>query len=327
MAPPDPLAVIRHARRLVARYDADQLALLVEDPVAQVQHIDGLTVRFRRTAGCDLDASYDATAGTITIDPDASPSRARFSCLHELGHHTSDRDDEVNDWLYRLGDHADKVVEQLCDAFAAEILLPAEYVAEALRPGFSARHVARLANEATASREACVVRAAQQLREPGMVVLADPDGMVRFSSARSLPMRIGRSVRQPADSLIARAGQASRAATSHPETVTLRGRKRSYTEFHGTAHLTDDGYVFAVLRAVDDDHDARGVTFTPARAWICSGCGEDISDEDWCSTCSGRRCQTCGCRCGPPKPVKKPRVCPDCGLQIPLAHDTCPNHD
>ena len=168
-----------------------------------------------------------------------------------------------------------------------------------------------------------MVRASEHLGGPGLIVLADEYGMVRFSSSHSLAMRLGRGVQQPDTSVLARVGAVGNAAIVGREKFTLRSGKLTYTEFVGDAVRTDDGYVFGVFRDAGADVDMRGVAFESKNTWICNGCGEDIFDEDWCSSCRRKICQTCGCGCGPYRPKKKPRVCPVCHLEIAVALDEC----
>jgi hypothetical protein len=294
------------------------------DPVGIIGSMQGISIQFvpRRGGRCELDASYDSDTGIITLDSNASESRIRFSCLHEFCHREIDLDGDISDWLWGLGDHRTDATEKLCDAFAAEILFPDATISDRLPRNFGARHVARLFAESPASREACVVRAAEHLGGAGLVVLADEYGKVRFSSARSLQMRLGRGVQQAESNVLTRAGASEFAATVGREKFTLRSGQLTYTEFAGDAVRTDDGYVFGVFRDAGADVDMRGIGFEPKKTWICNGCGEDIDDEDWCNTCSRKICQSCGCRCGPFRPKKKARICPH-GLEIPLALDEC----
>lgn len=328
MPAPDPLAIRRWALALADAYGSEEQLLLATNPIEAVTELRGLNVVLRPSpgSGCDLDASYNRVTKTVTIDSTASPSRRRFSCLHELGHHDSDSNADLAEWLYQIGTKERKyVAESVCDAFAAELLLPRGRVSQHLVSGFGARQVAQLFERFEASREACVVTAADALRGPGLVVLADSIGNVLFSSARSLPFRIGRGVTQAVGSVISRAGTNGLAATSARETVTLRSGKATYTEFRGDAFRLADGYVFAVLRDAGDDVDQYGNIYGGARAWLCGECREDISDEPWCSECNRRRCSTCGCECATPTKSKPPTYCKRCGCFIPLAFTDCPD--
>jgi hypothetical protein len=318
VAAPDPLAVINRARALVATVDGSIRDALRVEPVDALVTLGITLIERPGMAGCDLDASWDSATRTIRVASDASPSRFRFSCLHELGHERVEVDPQVNDWLYDLGvKYSVVALEQVCDAFAAELLLPQDEVAAALQAGFRARHVAALYAGNTASREAVCVRAAQQLGGPGLIALARGN-TVLFSSSWSLGFRIGRGVTQPAESVVTRAASQGHASTA-AERVQLRSM-RSFTDLTGDAVLTDDGYTFAVLRQTADEVDHQG---RPLRkTWTCKRCGDDITDSGWCDDCRQRICPECGCDC-PPMPAIRRAVCAECGVQLPLVGDEC----
>lgn len=324
MTAPDPLAIIGRARALAHRYDDDTRELLAYDPISIISSIQGITIRYvaRRGSRCELDASYDSDTGIITLDSTASESRLRFSSLHEFCHREIDLDGDISDWLYSLGTHRAVTTEEVCDGFAAEILIPSSTIGDRLPRDFGARHVARLSEDSPASREACVVRAAHHLATRGLVILADQYGQVRFSSSHSLPMRLGRGVQQANSNVISRAGSSEYATVAGRETFTLRSGKQTYTEFIGDAVRTEDGYVFGVFRDAGADVDIRGISFESKKTWTCNGCAENIYDENWCNVCRQKVCQTCGCRCGPYRAKPKPRICPH-GLEIPLALSEC----
>ena len=287
---------------------------MAADPVGEVQRL-GVTVRWASTAdACGLHASYDRDTDTITLDLSASDARTRFSCLHELGHREVDSDDEINDWLWDLGpDGSRRTLEELCDAFAAEILLPLEDCRARLRPGFGAREVLDLMGEATASREACVVRAAQLLHEPGIVVLAGPDAVVQFSSCRSLRFRVGRGVPQRADSVIGRAAAQEYASTAGDSLQLATGT--SFELFRGDAR-SRQGVIVAVLRRVDPDEERE------PKAVTCPKCDDVLDDPDWCPTCRRPVCPTHGCGC-PPTRTPERRVCSKHHMVIPIGADVC----
>lgn len=320
MTAPDPGTIVRYAKELVADLDAHTQRALVDDQEAALAALDISVVERFGVSGCDLDASWNRRTRTITIASDASPGRKRFSCLHEFGHERLDDHVEINNWLYGLGQkHSGPTAETVCDAFAAELLLPQDDVAAALTPGFKARHVVQLFENHSASREAVCVRAAQHLGSPGLVVLAR-GSTVLFSSNRSLPFRIGRGVDQPQSSVITRASSSEYASTP-AERVQLR-KLQSFTDLTGDAVRTNDGYTFAVLRQALDEVDHHGRL--RAKTWTCGQCRADITDADWCNDCRRRICPDCGCQCPPRKPEPKRAVCQGCYIQLPVEADECP---
>lgn len=321
MAAPDPIALRRHASRIVSGMNAEARSELRVAPALAIRQFFGLEVVFASASGCGLDASYDRASRTITVSDLASDSRQRFSCLHELGHHLIDVDSEAQDWLYaRGGEHDAAAEEQLADAIAAAILIPDALIDEHLSQPVKARALVRFFDgQEYASREACCVRAAQLLDRNGMVVLSR-DATVLFAAPRNLGYRIRRGTEQSLSSVFARAARSGFATANH-EHVHL-GSSLSGATFEGQASTSDDGYTFAVLTEslTEVDRDGR-----PQRSvWICHGCNSDISDEPWCSSCTRRECPDCGCNCEPAT-LRRPEVCTNCFLEIPPAKSECPN--
>lgn len=75
-----------------------------------------------------------------------------------------------------------------CDAFAAQILLPAHLVDQHLdAKGPTASAITLLWETSNASRMAVCVRAAQHLPAPGHVLLLDPVGRLAFAASHGLP--------------------------------------------------------------------------------------------------------------------------------------------
>ncbi len=316
MPAPDPTALERHARRLVDLHVGDVRELWRSEPAARIEEA-GFAVEFvyGLQAACGVDGQYDRATRTIKVSADATPSRQRFTLLHEIAHEWIDLDNDASDWLYRLGNSSSQATESLADAIAAEILLPWGEVLDVLNDGFRARDVITLATAfPEASREAIVVRASQRLRSPGLVALALGRD-VRFSAPRSLTFRIGRGTTQPESSLFARAARDGH-ATATNESVTLR-TATSTTRFDGDASTTPDGYTFAVLREASPDLDRHGRPWG-GKAYHCPSCDADLTGADWCPTCNRSICDECGCRCGPRNAPARPKLCQNCFIELPL---------
>src|SRR5439155_17951842 len=97
--------------------------------------------------------------------------------------HLCTKVDAVVDAFWDLPDGGKHLEEDLVDAFAAAILLPADTVRATFADGVDATSVVGLWHATSASREACCVAAAQQLPAPGYVMLLRPDGRCQ-STAR-----------------------------------------------------------------------------------------------------------------------------------------------
>ena len=178
----------RQAIRLVSSISHDEKSHFHTDPVAALTR-SGFAVRevapSTASGGCSVAGSYsEGPPPTITVVADASMGRRRFTALHEYGHALVMQDDETQDLLFAEPDHGQRMEEEICDAVAAELLLPGALVeAHISHLGPTARSVAELFHGAKASREAVCVRAAQQIRGVGHVMLA-VDGVARFTSSR-----------------------------------------------------------------------------------------------------------------------------------------------
>lgn len=296
----------KHARRLVHEIEETTRAQLAQDPSAAVVAELGLTLREVPAgdvrSGCPIDGYYDHDAGAIVVAAAASPGRRNFSILHELGHRLVLGDDELGDLLWEH-DNAEQWEERICDAIAGELLIPASVVDRHIDDkGPTAASVAGLFDDlgGTASREACAVRAAQRMRAPGYVIVAECDGVVRFAARSQTALPIARGT--PQDEL-------------HPLAVAGRrgsSRQSNVTLVHGTSWETDpmhadcirhDDYVFGVFTV---GAPAWTVAFSGLRVpdhhtpdHFCGRCQEPFDSFDpACTSCRERRCPECGwCAC------------------------------
>lgn len=310
-------AVEQHARRLLDSLDPDVREGLGVDPIAAITARLEVTVQLRPersgTGDCPIDGSYFPDPPRISVAESLSQRRVNFSVLHELGHHLQAGDVVLADILWREPDGGTGLEEDVSDAFAAEILLPQQLVDKIVDDaGPTAAAVAELFAVTQASREACCVRAAHRVRGPGYVVLADPDGTVRFAAPASQRYRIASGTRQGTAHLLARAGRMGQA----------RGES-SLVYWHGTRTpvyqadaLCQDGYVFAVfvggrppwggLSSLRSDQPEGVHT-------VCPSCAEEFEGFGApCAGCSMHPCRRCG-KCGCISPVQQ-IVCVDCTL-------------
>lgn len=278
----------------------------------------GFHVVFRDDAGgdCDIDGSYHHATGQIVCAEAASPGRRRFTILHELAHGLGRTDDEFANWLFQFKGAGRLEEERVANAFAAEILLPAELVDTYIpAEGPMAFDVLQLAKASTASREAVCVRAASRLRAPGLVTLSQGQ-VVQFASTRGVPFGIRRGSDQGPTSFFARAPRIDH----HRETgvrISFPSGNSSETLI-ADAYTADDGYTFAVLM----EHSAPWQDLTP----IADGPDGQEVDCDQCDRIriSFRRCPECGdpvcpepghtCPC---TRKRESRKCAHCGMDLP----------
>ncbi|MBK6501135.1 MAG: ImmA/IrrE family metallo-endopeptidase [Candidatus Microthrix sp.] len=282
----------RQAIRLVSSISHDEKSHFHTDPVAALTR-SGFAVRevapSTASGGCSVAGSYsEGPPPTITVVADASMGRRRFTALHEYGHALVMQDDETQDLLFAEPDHGQRMEEEICDAVAAELLLPGALVeAHISHLGPTARSVAELFHGAKASREAVCVRAAQQIRGVGHVMLA-VDGVARFTSSRGTHFRVSRDTKQGVDHITERASVGG-SARGLAEVIYASGATSD--QFHADAVADDDGYVFAVFV---EERPAWERNFAPPMV------DRTIPNEVECSHCDvqftafGAPCRHCG---------------------------------
>lgn len=333
MTPTDPATARRFAGMLVERLEQDSPALLDElrnGPFETVCRWPGVSTsiydlgaRPKKGSRCSVYGYYleYRNPPEIGIARAASQRRMNFTALHELGHHLQPDHPEVGLALAELDDEWHGLEDRICDAFAAEILLPADLVAGVLtddRLGPTASQVVELFHLSDASRAACCVRAAQHLRVDGWVVLADRDGKVQFAAAANHEFRLAPGTVQPGSSIISMAGQTGWAQGLSP--VTYPSGKTS--PHFNTDAVADGDYVFAVMSLGATSWNPAPVPSRFRRAGgvptICvnPGCGHDwVSFDPPCNKCGERPCPICD-RCGCVPSVTR-RICPGCHLDRP----------
>jgi Zn-dependent peptidase ImmA (M78 family) len=330
-----------HARRLVAAFgDADRQHLS-DAPLPALEAL-GFNVRIRAeseiTGPCTVAGSYQqGPPPTITVVHSRSQGRQNFTGLHELGHQLVAQDDDLQD-LFAMEPAADrKFEEDVCDAIAAEFLLPDETVDRYIDElGPTARAVVELFHDRRASREACCVRAAQRIPGAGHVMLAR-DGVARFTAAANTQFRVRRQTPQPDDHPIVRAADRGSCRGEAP----VRYSSGALSDRYFVDAVADDDYVFAVFldskppwvqgltvmsSATQDEWGNLSVTETVEAS--CPHCDVDFEALGApCPTCRAyfhRGRGGCGeCSCGTAasataRPPVKDAQCDSCFVRRPM---------
>lgn len=324
------------AARLLERLDADVRHALAVDTRAALERL-GFTVRDAEPssegADCSVAGSFQkGPPPVITVAADRSHGRRRFTALHEFGHSLIEEDEEIHDLLFEQADRGVRLTEAICDAIAAEILLPLELVSDYISErGPTARGVRDLFRASPASREAVCVRAAQLIRGEGHVMLAD-NGVARFCASRGSPYRVRRGSPQGADHITV---AAQLRGTARGMASVVYGSGATSDRYHVDAFADDDDYVFAVFvadrPAWETEFTTTGVDRTDPVEVECPHCDEQFTTlAAPCQRCGDRVHTECG-RCSCPQvrerrcavcwtskavhlfPSPTSEVCVDCG--------------
>lgn len=296
------------------------LAVAPADTIEQEYDIQVAYHTPSRQATCSIDGIYRPNPPRISVARSIL-SRETFSLLHELAHHLQRRSYPVMRALQRCKTpHARKALEEdVCDAFAAEVLLPATLVDEVLEGGeVTAQALATLAERSRASRAACCVRLAQRLRGDGYVVLAHLDGRLQFCAAAGDAPRVARDAAQAEQTALTRA--ASHGWTQDLDRLTHRSGWQTPAMFVDA--YRDRDWVYAVYQtespswAVGPIPPDQQFPLPPQRT--CEHCGTDHHSRDQaCPQCGVPPCPHCHrCACQPQVTVY---ICQGCWLQKPTA--------
>ncbi|WP_353961947.1 ImmA/IrrE family metallo-endopeptidase [Mycolicibacterium hippocampi] len=276
---------------------------------------------------CSIAAAYlrHYVPPRIALGRAMSRGRQLFSVAHEFGHHLLDQDPVLADHLFDEADGGVRLEEDICDAFAAMLLVSDQATDLALgSEGLTSRAVIHLFNSTNASREAAAVAMAQRIQSEGYVPIlrhergedGDVDLVAQFCARSGAALPITRMAVQDA-SLLRQASRAGRARGY----ARLRFPSGAYTdEYH--ADVTRDGeYLFAVLVADLPPWGGLSVrSSTPGgydSAW-CEHCSVEFRPAS--STCTGcgdhqcPQCRRCGC---PAAAAPSARICRQCFTEAP----------
>lgn len=328
------IAAARLAERLLdnaERLDPGVTQRLQDDPWLTIRSDASVQVRVvelvETESECSIAGLYrsGAVPPEILVAHSASPGRRSFSLLHEWGHHRINQDDEVAEELYSYKEEEGRELEEnVCDALAARLLLPADVVRDVVGDGsVSAYTFARLCEQSSASREACAVRLSQELASPGYVVVArlDPSSgrcRVQFAAAAGDALPIRRNTPQPG-TLLEKAFTTGHATGRE----SLRFPSGAQTaEMYGET-LRRSEYVLGVFVQDRPSWGDFALRPRPARGGF---------EEQYCEECaapfypSGSRCRVCGdfpcttcnrCTCEP-RSAQREKDCPACFQRLPL---------
>ena len=147
-----------------------------------------LQLQDSRGAGGWCDGLSLTTNRVICYAPSPGSRRQNFTLLHEFGHLRVNEDDDALDWLADREDPSGDL-ERLCDAIAAEILLPASTVIQILTGSVpEPAHLRQLYLGSRASEEVCAIALAAHLPARGAITLIQRrTATVAFAAASGWP--------------------------------------------------------------------------------------------------------------------------------------------
>jgi Zn-dependent peptidase ImmA (M78 family) len=313
-----------HAHRLVARVPRSIRLALANDPAETLRHQLGIHVvaveqlRDTRNTGGWCDGVSLTADQVICFAPSPRSRRQNFTLLHEYGHLLVDEDSAALDWLADRTDPAADL-ERLCDAIAAEILLPASTVTQILTGNApTPANLTQLYAASQASEEVCAIALAARLPARGAVVLVNRrSASVAFAASNGWPpLPIQRGLAIPARHPIRDLGTRQHWSgwttpdfgLARPEPpVNSDPSQGQWMRAHAEAAPHRTTVVLleaAALRQVDMSGLSReirrpGQASDSGSTRICAICGNTSTSENYpCEDCGLPPCPACGrCRC------------------------------
>lgn len=187
------MTVAAWSRRVLDELDDGLRDDLADSVTTAIELHFGLTVTpaesfGERGAGGWCDGASIIDSGVILYRPTAS-RRQNFTLMHELGHHLIDNNVDCLTWLADQPDPP-RILEQLCDQIAADLLITADVVEHVLgQRAADAGAVLELYDRTEASRSACAIAMARRLPCDGFVLLVEEGSTSVFFAARARDTR------------------------------------------------------------------------------------------------------------------------------------------
>ncbi|MGI8899679.1 MAG: ImmA/IrrE family metallo-endopeptidase [Nocardioides sp.] len=220
---------------------------LARDTLSTIRNVLGVPVterpEHRRDGVCAVDGAYFHDPPRIVVAASESLRRRAFTALHELAHHLLRGD---FDFFFLAGDRP--LEEEVCDRFAAEILLSTALSERVLSvPVPTANDFADLYEHSHASRAVCARRVADALPRLGHAVVALGTAVTYCASAHTL-FRASYLTEQGDQSIFAEAARHGGAARM----ARLLYQENAVSPLFRAEAVFREDHVFAIF--IDPDH-------------------------------------------------------------------------
>jgi hypothetical protein len=312
----------------LAGMDPEIRETFADGPKAALRGL-GLTARAVDTLGQRGDGgSCDGVSfvqDRVVLYAPTESRRQNFTLAHEAGHFLVEQNDDVMVWLAELK-NTDRMLENVCDQIAQELLLPKELIDSTLNgdPPM-ARNLSDMFWQSSASEQVCAIALANRLKVMGAVVIAD-----RFTcEVTFVSVHPGNSEDWPlvyprkGDQL---PGGAVRLPLGNMRDDAFSGR----IEWTDRYRRTDIYYTDAVatpkrlhivlaerdLWGCEPLHVGAGPAVNAAPVIVINCCGEARQVRGWpCQSCHEPYCPVCGkCVCG--RADARAAMCTKCFMRV-----------
>jgi hypothetical protein len=331
--------VVRHDYRAIAaelvqlERDRGEISIdvLNEDPTGAIEDSSEISIEYDTSLprGCSVYGYYryraDAPA-TIYVHPSWTTARDSFTIVHEYGHHVQPQHPAWANVRFSFPNQIGlKLEERVADAFAAEVLVPAD-MATADTNWLDARTLATVHSKVRASRSAVAMRAVEiaPSNDSATVVVCDRAGTVIFSrSAGDDVFSPAKGAVQPELAKLIEIASRGDGYATGPLTEGLRAAS-GWIQTDLVAEVAADYsgfYAFAVIRSAQKY--GRKPTWEQLEVECPNPACEHAfvvdSSISICLTCGDPKCphcSTCSCESVPTA------ICDDCFMALSLAEQS-----
>lgn len=316
---------------LIAGLDPDVRDALSKDPRAALREHLHLKVRAtdqapRRGDQGTCDGISILNKGTVIYVPTPESRRENFTMLHEGGHHLASKNDDLLDWVADQRDQKEtmRVLEEVCDRFAAGLLLPPgliDGILDGHRP--AASHFVELFKQSSASREVCAIALSKRLGCEGFVALISRNRWQVMFASRVADTRpyAWRDDEIPATHPLRTLAVGSSGRFEGWWDAPGGDRREYYVDA-----ISDDRHIYAIFS--DDDlwkiakfHGRATSSIRSGGLYTaevhCRSCGfQGITHQFPCSTCGKPHCPQCK-KCECEHRERNLVVCSGCFIKVP----------